>query len=833
MNPKPQGDQGNSEPMKAFVQRNPLLGTNWLPLLLGLLVLIAAMLGSSAIYGQDDALLDAPFGPALLLIRAEGDTPPALLPPTTVVHARLDTPDGDRWVASGSLEDAALLAEAGQQVQVIDADTTGAIYYLVDATAPRAVELAAGVGRLLWQSETYLIVATDAEHELALLETLPPQGVPVSLLTSAPLYVDETSPEITAAQATAPDPAVAALLTQMTPTELQTLVSQLSGHTPASVGGNAVTIPTRYTFASRLRDAEQFVYEYYQRLGLTVRFAPWTYGRYSGRNVVAEVRGSRQPERVLLVGGHLDSISNVPYSSAPGADDNATGTAATLVIARLLAAYRPSVTVRFVHFTGEEQGQWGSKVYAAALRRAGEQVIGFINLDMIGWDGNGDRVVEIHTGRGPKSNALGDHFLERNERYNIGLVFERKTTTASRFSDHSPFWDNDYASFLVIENFFDDLRPRDRNPHYHTTGDAITQVDFDYVARIARVVLATVAELAGYSFEDSSTTPTPTATPSPTLTPTATPRPDVCDSILINGDFEGSGGWQFGSTPFPARYTTTVAYSGARSAQLGIPSGFANRRAYSTVFQRITIPAEAEPPVLLRYMERTHGAADNIDYHEVLLLNSSYGFVARLERSFVAGDEMWRERVFDLSAYRGRTLVLYFNVYNNGVGSQMWSYVDRIELGSCVRISSPETPVPEPTTMPEPEETLLPSPTVEPTQESRAALSITPDRFYLGSLFDTAVVTGTVQLNEQRAGFEWSAATDASWLHLTRISGGERELLVATLAESPLEDGIYTATIRLVAAPAPEPVLEVPVLYVQGTVQRLYLPTITMESSGP
>ncbi len=302
-------------------------------------------------------------------------------------------------------------------------------------------------------------------------------------------------------------------------------------------------------------------------------------------------------------------------------------------------------------------------------------------------------------------------------------------------------------------------------------------------------------------------------------------------SFLLNGDFEGSGGWQFGSTPFPARYTATTVYTGARAVQLGIPTGFANRRAYSTVFQRITIPADAETPVLLRYMERTYGAADNADYREALLLNSNYGFVARLTRSFAAGDETWRERVFDLSAYRGRTLVVYFNVYNDGAGSQMWSFLDRIELGSCVRISSPETPTPEPTTTPEPDAT--PTPTAEPTQESRLTLSLTPDRFYLGSLFETAVVTGVVQLGEQRAGFVWSASTDAAWLQLTRVSEADRELLSVALSETPLEDGVYTARVRIEAAALPDVVLEAPVLYVQGEVQRLYLPNIAVESSAP
>ena len=114
------------------------------------------------------------------------------------------------------------------------------------------------------------------------------------------------------------------------------------------------------------------------------------------------------------------------------------------------------------------------------MRGRGEQVIGYIDLDMMGYDGNGDRVVEIHTGSGPKSNAFGAEFLERNTRYGLGLNFEVKSTTASRFSDHSSFWDQDYASFLIIENFFDDAIARDRNPWYHNTGDLPLRVDYNY-----------------------------------------------------------------------------------------------------------------------------------------------------------------------------------------------------------------------------------------------------------------------------------------------------------------------------------------------------------------
>jgi hypothetical protein len=117
--------------------------------------------------------------------------------------------------------------------------------------------------------------------------------------------------------------------------------------------------------------------------------------------------------------------------------------------------------------------------------------------------------------------------------------------------------------------------------------------------------------------------------------------------------------------------------------RLGIPPGNANRLAYSTVYQRVTIPADAVAPVTLRYAFRSSGPADGYDFRETLLLNSSYSYLATLERTYVAGTDKWVLRSFDVTAYRGKTIVVYFNVYNNGSSTQKWGYVDRVFLGSC------------------------------------------------------------------------------------------------------------------------------------------------------
>ena len=631
------------------------------------------------------------FGPELRLLTLAPETL-TKLPAGLRLHARLG--DGDRFIASVDAPALAWLTAQDIPSPLLDRPTGQEAYYLVDAQAPGALEASLALGTVLHQDEQLLLVRVERSQERALVEVLPSQGIPVSLLTPHTLALEESGLAVQEAGGTPaqePDPFVASLLPQLTQADLEALIRQISGETPVELDGSQVTLNTRYTFSTRVRDAERFVYQYYANRGMAVSYFNWTYGNYSGRNVIAELPGTQHPERIWVIGGHLDDISDVPYSLAPGADDNATGTAATLLIAEILRAHQPADTIRFVHFTGEEQGQWGSKRYAAALKAAGEQIQGYIDLDMIGWDGDGDRVVELHTGTGSGSNALGTAFIDANQRYGQGLSLERKSSTASRFSDHSPFWDNGYPAFLAIENFFDDAIPRDRNPWYHTSGDRLERVDLDYVARYARTALATLAELAGVQQGSGTPVPTFTATATPSATVTPTPVPTECVELLANGNFEGSGGWGYGSTPYPAAISGDQAHGGSFSLRLGIPEPAANRLAHSSAFQQAAIPGDAVQ-VILRYWQRTGGTADGTDYREALLLDSGYGFLTRLERDGANGTESWAERVYDLTSFKGQTVTVYFNVYNDGAGSQLWNYVDDVSLLACSQV--PETPTP-------------------------------------------------------------------------------------------------------------------------------------------
>ncbi len=713
----------------------PVQLARWLSLVLIVIVLVTAWLPRGAVQAGQ-APLDGALGPQLVRIKATPAQQAELAAAGLVAHTRLA--DGS-VLASGPAAAVATARAAGFALDLLAADTRGQVYYLVDAQATQAASLAARLGRILYQDAGELLVAVPAAAELAFVETLPAQGVAIALVSNAALLNETAATPFVPPAST--DPVIVALLSQLTSAALSDRIADLSGVRPVAIGGSSVTLTTRYTFASRIRDAEAYLMQAYQQMGLPVSYASWTYGSYSGRNVIADLRGVTHPERLWLVGGHFDDISEIPYTTAPGADDNGSGSAATLALANLLRGHQFSDTIRFVHFSGEEQGHWGSQVYAAALRNAGAQVMGYLDLDMIGYDGNHDRVIELHSGTGSSSINLANAFISANSRYGQGLTVELKTSSASRFSDHSSFWDKGYAAYLAIENFFDDSRPRDRNPWYHNTGDLLSRVDLDYVLRYARAALASLAELAGIVSGPTPTptatrtsTPTPTTTRTPSPTPTVTPIPGGCTNLLVNGDFESGSGWTFGATARPAAYVSTPVYSGARALRLGIPPGTANATAHSSAYQTVTIPAWPTG-VFLRYWQRP-GGGEAADYREVLLLNTSYGLVATIERSSAAGNDQWQEKTFDLTAYRNRTLVLYFNVYNNGSGGLTWNYLDEAALLACAPTPTPTvtptatltptatptptdspTPTPTDTPTPVPTDTLTPTPTETPTLE--------------------------------------------------------------------------------------------------------------------
>jgi hypothetical protein len=293
------------------------------------------------------------------------------------------------------------------------------------------------------------------------------------------------------------------------------IVGGLSGERPVTIGGQSVTLATRYTPSAQGTLSEQYVFEYFKSLGLPAQYHAWIGETrclgIGGRNVVAEIPGKTDPKRIYIITAHLDSISPTP-AAAPGADDDGSGTAAVMIAAKLFRAYTFDYTLRFVTFTGEERGLCGSDAYARDARARNDDIRGVINLDMIAYDGDGVRDVEIHAGVRPDSQELASLLVANMGQYSPRLVPHVLKEDATNLSDHSSFWGRQYPALAAAEYLFHG----DMNPYIHSVlcCDTIEHLDPDMASDMMKAAFATLATLGGVRAEPSAG-PTPTATPVP------------------------------------------------------------------------------------------------------------------------------------------------------------------------------------------------------------------------------------------------------------------------------------------------------------------------------
>lgn len=288
---------------------------------------------------------------------------------------------------------------------------------------------------------------------------------------------------------TRPGPASAAAATSAQDPFVETIVSLVSSSNLAANVQTLQDFQTRYASTTNCESAGESLFASFTALGLDdVHFEPFTFsGSYASRNVVADKTGETYPDDVFVICSHYDSTSPSRLTLAPGADDNGSGTAAVLEAARVLAPYPLDFTVRFITFSAEEWGLWGSRAYAAAARAAGERILGVINLDMIGYADAMPEDLQIIVNE--DSGWLADLFLLAGSHY--GVLGGTKTVDASFvYSDHAPFWDNGYPAMLAIED-----EPL-TNPYYHQTSDTLDKLNLDFFTSATRTSVGLLAELA-------------------------------------------------------------------------------------------------------------------------------------------------------------------------------------------------------------------------------------------------------------------------------------------------------------------------------------------------
>ncbi len=153
--------------------------------------------------------------------------------------------------------------------------------------------------------------------------------------------------------------------------------------------------------------------------------------------------------------------------------------------------------MRFVFFTGEEQGLLGSYAYAETAYAVDESIVAVYNLDMIAWDDIGGPVLRLHTRRSSNPGYAGDLALAQlltEVISNYGLSSSLTpviTEDGDDASDHGSFWNFGYTALLTIEDDYDDF-----NPYYHTQYDTLDRLDLPYFTAMVKATLGSSAHLA-------------------------------------------------------------------------------------------------------------------------------------------------------------------------------------------------------------------------------------------------------------------------------------------------------------------------------------------------
>jgi Iap family predicted aminopeptidase len=257
----------------------------------------------------------------------------------------------------------------------------------------------------------------------------------------------------------------------------------------------------------KLEEAAQWIENSFRAAGCETKSQWYRVGKVSCRNVECEIRGATRRGEVVIVGAHYDSVPE-----SPGADDDASGVAVVLALARAFVGAKPARTLRFVGFANEEppyfwQVSMGSRVYAKRCRQQRDRVTAMLSIESVGFYSTTAKSQKYPAGLGLLYPATGNFVAFVGDVFSRPLVHETMRTFRGvpalpslgaaapnavpgvGWSDHWSFWQEGFPGIEIT-----DTAPY-RNPYYHTAMDTPERLDYDRLARLTWGLRRVVGEL--------------------------------------------------------------------------------------------------------------------------------------------------------------------------------------------------------------------------------------------------------------------------------------------------------------------------------------------------
>jgi hypothetical protein len=260
------------------------------------------------------------------------------------------------------------------------------------------------------------------------------------------------------------------LLQQLNETLILGYLENLTAFGPRETGTEACDLAAHY------------LYNTLKNIGLSVRYHNYTDDAVSGSNIEATLFGA-DPTNIFIICGHYDTVE-----AGPGADDDGSGVAAVLAAAEIMSKYEFGHTVRFVAFSGEEQGLIGSRHYAEDAYYNKDSIVAVLNADMIAYTATGSDGKQGKIFENTASEWIVDFTQDISVLYNDYIDIQLIPQGETWGSDHYYFWEYGYDAVFYHEFNFND--------YYHSADDTIAHMNITYATRFSRLILATLVTMA-------------------------------------------------------------------------------------------------------------------------------------------------------------------------------------------------------------------------------------------------------------------------------------------------------------------------------------------------
>jgi hypothetical protein len=281
---------------------------------------------------------------------------------------------------------------------------------------------------------------------------------------------------------------------------------------------NITAFGARVTGTRACDEASAYLYKEFENIGLdNLRKQYWSYGDLHGTNIEATLPGiNNSSDEIYIVCAHYDTAPG-----SPGADDDGSGVAAVLSIAKAMSHYAFNHTIRFVLFSGEEQGKIGSYYYVQEAKENNDRIVATLNVDMIGYapisprieHENYDKILmtlkvtmpdyalpyqiyvltcrrmyRIKVYSNPSSKWIADFTVTISKEYFEYITLKVVTRRHSGGGDHVRFYEAGYDAV-----FYNEYLP---NLWYHSQEDTIEKLNIEYATKVSRLITATLACLS-------------------------------------------------------------------------------------------------------------------------------------------------------------------------------------------------------------------------------------------------------------------------------------------------------------------------------------------------